>query len=338
MVNSDVTFTQTLLFERIGDLNEGIPLLPGLSALDSPSCSPHALLPSAAAGPNFTQDLSIVTRAHFTSVTITDTGYHKKSSSVDQHKLYDWVVVWELIVENLLQDLGILSRLLSWGHGVEGMSRHAKVLGHQLEMLNLDFSRRGILFKLPAQRRPGAADLVELLLAADDHGLAHTIKTQALGKDRAEILPRDTNDAGFDHGAVMDVHGIGQGPQQVENGAPGKLLAHRRDKAHAWVEGGREQEGVVGVGVDLADLVGLDGGHVGRGGEGHVGDEVGRAGFGGRGTVAVLGDEEERGGEDGGGGADVEGVMGIATCSNNVALGGESNKVSNCDAREREIR
>lgn len=86
------------------------------------------------------------------------------------------------------------------------------------------------------------------------------------------------------------------------------------------MEAGREEEGVVGVVVEGGDVCGSDGGEVGRGGKGHVGDEVGGARFGGGCAVAVFGNEEERGGEDGGGGGDVEGVVGVAACAYNVAL------------------
>lgn len=86
------------------------------------------------------------------------------------------------------------------------------------------------------------------------------------------------------------------------------------------MEAGREEEGVVGVVVEGGDVCGSNGGEVGRGGKGHVGDEVGGAGFGGGCAVAVFGDEEEGGREDGGGGGDVEGVVGVAACANYVAL------------------
>jgi len=52
----------------------------------------------------------------------------------------------------------------------------------------------------------------------------------------------------------------------------------------------------------------------------HVVNEVGGAGFGGASAVAVLGDEEEGGGDDGGCGGDVEGVVGVASGANDVAL------------------
>lgn len=80
-----------------------------------------------------------------------------------------------------------------------------------------------------------------------------------------------------------------------------------------------EEEAVVGTGIQKRNGGGGDEGDFG--GEGsHAVEEVGRAGFGSGGFVAMFGDEEEGGGEDGGGGGDVECVMGVASCADDVDL------------------
>ena len=49
----------------------------------------------------------------------------------------------------------------------------------------------------PAQGPPGAAQLVEVLLAADDEGLAGALGAQGLGERGAEVLAPDADDAGL---------------------------------------------------------------------------------------------------------------------------------------------
>lgn len=85
------------------------------------------------------------------------------------------------------------------------------------------------------------------------------------------------------------------------------------------MEDGREQKAVVALRVQRADGVRADARDLRRAGR-HAGQQVGGAGFGGRGFVAVLAYEQQRGGQDGGGGADVEGVVGVAAGAYYVAL------------------
>jgi hypothetical protein len=63
------------------------------------------------------------------------------------------------------------------------------------------------------------------------------------------------------------------------------------------VEDGREQEAVISVAVELRDGIRADA--VYSGSERlHAVEQVSRAGLGGRGLVAVLGNEKKAGGED----------------------------------------
>lgn len=118
-------------------------------------------------------------------------------------------------------------------------------------------------------------------------------------------------------GAAVD--GIREGAEEIEDCAPAELFTDRSDEAHAWVEGGGEEEGVVCGVVEGCEAGGGHGCEDRRLGM-HRGEHVGGAGFGGCGAVAMFGDEQKGRGEDGGGGADVEGVVGVAACANDVAL------------------
>lgn len=78
-----------------------------------------------------------------------------------------------------------------------------------------------------------------------------------------------------------------------------------------------EEEGVVRGGVDGGEALGGHGFDVwSLGGDGL--EEVGGSGGGGRGAVAVFGDQEAGGGEDGGGGRDVEGAVAVAAGADDV--------------------
>ena len=194
------------------------------------------------------------------------------------------------------------------------MGGEAKVGGFDGEVLDGDI----LGFRpanQPAKRLPGARNLIKFLRTANDEGLGSACDLESLSESGAELLPRDTDNAGLED--VLD--GVRQGTDVVEDGAPGELFPDGGDIAHARVEDGGEEEGVVGGGVDGVESGwgdGLDDGGTGL----HVVNEVGGAGFGGASAVAVLGDEEEGGGDDGGCGGDVEGVVGVASGANDVAL------------------
>lgn len=306
-----------LLVKAIRNLHKRIPLPPCLTTLHCPSRPPHTLLPPPTTWTPLQNHLAIIPMSHIARVSITYPRHDKEGRGIHQHKLQNRIIIRQLIIQYAPQDGRILGGLLARRDGVQRVRRQAKVLGRQTEVL--DLLRPGA--KAPAQRGPGARDLVQLLVAADDEGLAHAVEAQGLGKDGAQVAAGDADDAGLEHGGIVDVHGVGEGAEEVEDGAPGEFFAHGGDEAHAGVEGGGEEEGVVGFGVEGGDVVWADAGEVGWGREGHVGDEVGGAGLGGGGAVAVLGEEEEGGGEDGGGGGDVEGVVGVAACAYYVALG-----------------
>ena len=116
-------------------------------------------------------------------------------------------------------------------------------------------------------------------------------------------------------GGVVDAHHlmrracrIAQRPQQVEHGAEADFAAHRPDVAHGPVVGRREQEGDARL-VQRSRLLGGRGVQI----DAERGQNVGRAGLGADGAVAVLGDlqacarQNERGRR-----GDVVGVLAVA--------------------------
>lgn len=162
-------------------------------------------------------------------------------------------------------------------------------------------------------RGPSAADLVQVFGAAYDEDFIGGAFGEGFCEDGEEGFLEHADDAGFDE----VVAGVRERAEEVEDGAESEFLADGRDVAHAGVEARREEEGVVGGGVELGQALGGDGFDVwglGRDGLEEVGAPGGAAG----GAVAVFGDEEEGGGEEGGGGGDVEGAVTVAAGAHDV--------------------
>jgi hypothetical protein len=105
--------------------------------------------------------------------------------------------------------------------------------------------------------------------------------------------------------------------------------------AGARVEDGREEEGVVGLGIDFVNGGGRHGGDLGGFGL-RAGEQVGRAGARGAGTVPMFPNHEQGAREDRGGGRDIERVVRVAARADNVAQAavvGALFSTSFCDER-----
>lgn len=298
----------------VRDLDKLLPLLPSLAALESPASSSDTFLPALPSGASLLDDLAVVARSHVAGVGLADARSDQQGCSVDQDELEEWSVIRQLVVKDLGEDLCILFGLLPTRHCVQGVGAQAKVAGMHLEVLNFELALARLLDH-PAKSVAGTANLVELLLAADDECLFETGHAQCLRKGWAKVSSADADDPGLED--ILD--GVSQGPKVVEDGPPRELLANGRDVTHACVEHWGKQEGVVGGRVSLDQCVRSDGADDGRLGL-HAVDQVGAARLGGAGLVSMLGHHEKCRGKDGRSGADVERVVTVTTSPNNVTL------------------
>ena len=113
---------------------------------------------------------------------------------------------------------------------------------------------------------------------------------------------------------ALDAGRIGQGAQQIENGAGAQLDARRTDMAHGAVVAGRHHE------ADPRFPDGfLDQGHVGVDVDSQGQEHIRGPGFGRQGPVAVLGDGDAGGGDhQGGAGGDVVSAGTVTAGADNV--------------------
>ncbi|TLD05340.1 uncharacterized protein PgNI_09588 [Pyricularia grisea] len=228
----------------VGHLDKRLPLPPSLSTLECPARPPHALLPTLPSGPTLLDDYPIVTVAHVALVGLADATGDEERGRVQQHELEDGVVVGHLPAQDLGQDLGVLGGLLVARHVGERVVLRDDGLAVALSVAPPP--------QPPHVGRARAADLVELLDAADHHGLVDAGHPERLEEDGTQLGARDAQDPGLEDGAAdARIDRVGQGADEVEERPPRKLLAYRGDVAHAGVEYWGEEEGVVGLGVDL---------------------------------------------------------------------------------------
>lgn len=152
-------------------------------------------------------------------------------------------------------------------------------------------------------------------MAADDHGTSKAELLKDLGDGFAEIGVRDAHELAIGSG------GIEEGTEEVEHGALaafGADFAGGGDMAEGGVIAGGEEEGEVVIAQGGRGLVG---GEIDRDAEGF--EDVGAAGPGGDGAVAVFGDRNTgAGNEQCDGGGDVEGVLSIAAGATDVEESG----------------
>lgn len=234
----------------IGHIDEGLPLLPSFTTLESPAGTSDALLPALAAWAALLNDIPIIAGTHVARVRLADSRGHEQGRDIDEHKFQEGVVIGELVVQDALQDLRILLRLLPARDLVERVGAEAEITRLYLEVLDEGLAAGGLVLNHPAVGAAGAADLVELLLAAHDQGFPGAGDLEGLGEGGSEVPPGDADDTGLEQ--VLD--GVGEGPDVVEDGPPGELPADGGDVPHAGVEEGREEEGVVGLRVHPLDV------------------------------------------------------------------------------------
>src|SRR5260370_4836555 len=117
-----------------------------------------------------------------------------------------------------------------------------------------------------------------------------------------------------DHDRVGGSGGVGEGAEEVEDGADSEGLADGHDGLHGRVQAGGVKEG---ESMPAQRGGGVDGREAEGDAEGF--EHIGGAGLGGDGAVAVLGDHDSGpgggsggGGDEGGGGGDVEGAAAVS--------------------------
>ena len=170
------------------------------------------------------------------------------------------------------------------------------------------------VFQLRAARCGGEGDFIHAVVAMHDEDAAGAEGFENFREGFGQLRGKNAEKLAGCAG------GVGERPQQIEQGAHAELFAHRAGKTHGLVEGGGKHEGD-------ADFVERLLHEFGRGVkiEAEAFEAVGAAALAGAGAVAMLGDGgASASGHKGDGGGDVEGDAAIAAGANGVeGVGGE---------------